>query len=136
MRIENIGPYDIKVGDSMYGYGTVIAVPRCGLVVVESTDGFTRTFGWIDGGWRVNSNPELFIRDAYREVDAWVAVGDCVDKVESAGKKWVFSVRVEEDRHSPADLKFYRAFASHTTKWMAKQLNAGWEPDENAGDTR
>lgn len=134
MRIENIGPDDIQVGDEMDDNTVVTHVVEPGLVVVRWKRGHV-IYGWADNAWRLDGDAQSGPRTAHRDVpDKWKRQD--VNRVGPKGSPWVFIV----DYSSSLDCGPAEAWADdiveQTAQWLTDRLNEGHFGEMPSSDDR
>lgn len=127
MRIENIGPDDIQVGDIITDTdGNVVThVLGSGLVVATRGDGHA-VFGWVNDAWRLDGNASHYSRAVYRDVpDEWERPRPNI--VAPAGCPWVFMVDYNLDMLEAGPRQTWaQNVVAQTAQWLTDRLNEGY----------
>lgn len=127
MRIENIGPDDIQVGDVIAAAGEEFSVTHLlepGLVV-GFTDLGHLVFGWVNDAWRVYGDQHCSPRVAHRDVpDKWERTHP--NLVAPAGGFWMFIVDYSIDAVDGGPREAWADdVAAQTAQWLTDRLNEG-----------
>lgn len=134
MRIDNIGPDDIQVGDVMSDLdesAVVTHVLEPGWVVVSW--GRSRVvLGWVKDAWRLHGDSENYPRSACRDVpDKWERLS--LNRVAPVGGAWAFMVDYLVDMLGP-NQAWANDVAAQTAQWLTDRLNEGHFGEMPTGD--
>lgn len=123
MRIENIGPDDIQVGDVIGGWAIVSDIVDATRVLCHSGDGFA-LFCWVEDAWRRDGAPGGVERTAYRDVpDKWERrQGNFVAPRDG---DWAFVVDYHIGLDGTRNQGWVEGVVAQTTQWLTDRLNEG-----------
>lgn len=128
MRVENIGPDDIQVGDILTAENgrrmTVTHVVEPTIVIAGTFDGSRNVFEWMDQRWRLGASPSAIPYTAHRDVpDEWERrQGNFVAPRDG---DWAFVVDYHIGLEGTRNQGWVEGVVAQTAQWLTDRLNEG-----------